>query len=169
MLTGKFAAQTLTADQETQLVRVNAAGELVTTVSSTSATVARQTSFTEIRANAILTSGFVAATAFPVPATATQVTLLVVYTRNAGSTTGYPAVKIQWNDGTITADEPTLSGVAITAPNPYIIGPTAATITVPLTFTIPNGMTNFVASIEELGDTTNLGNARLLAALGGMS
>lgn len=129
--------------------------------------VSRQTTATEIRANAALTAGYIAATDFPVSQGTDTVTLWLIYTRNGASTTGFPSIELQWKGAGVTVDGNTLSGGFVQVPETYPIGPTAATIKTAIKIVVPDGAATLSALIKETGDTTNLGSARLLAARGG--
>lgn len=128
----------------------------------------RQTIPAVIRAAAILTSGFVAATDFPVPANCGRATLHLNYTRNGASTTGFPEIKIQWKSNSLTLDGNKLSETTgnLITPETYQVGPSAATIIVAIPILVPDGVKTLSVSIKEAGDIANLGTAQLLAAIG---
>ncbi len=127
----------------------------------------RETTSTQIRADAVLTSAYVAATDYPVPLDCERVTLHLSYTRNAGSTTGYPTIKIQWKTAVpLTLDGNKISGDSLVVPEEWPIGPSAATIKTAIPIVVPDGVTLLSVSIKETGDTTNLGDALLRAAKG---
>ena len=115
-----------------------------------------------IRADAVLTSGYVAGTVVPVPAGAERALVYCTYVGGAGSTNGAASHKVLLGDGAFQGTGPdgtyaVIAGVtaAAAATSKYCIGPVDV-----------RGSSAITVSSAETGDVAHLGNLAVSVVFG---